>query len=395
MKHPVILTTLLLGLTLFGCKKQEQETLTPKIKNDKVEVTATTATFTWTVDWPGKLISVVEVSENEDMSDSQIYGSETETENHNYTVTVTDLKVATKYYYRYLVWNRYYLDNKFVMDGKYFLSAAPIGAINGTFSVNEEKVVLFSQGNLQYQASTKTWRFAENQWDYVGTQIADNFGNVGGTVLGSDNNNISSNYNGWIDLFGWGTSGYNGKNPWMTSELNDDYGNVGEDISGKQYDWGVHNKVSNGGNTTNIWRTLTKEEWDYVINTRVTHSSIRFAKARVNNVNGVVLVPDNWSRDLFHLNNTNSEDASFDSNIISASQWVTLQNVGAVFLPVTGLRVGINVHYASIDGLYWSSSCALNVNAYFFSFSRTHLSSNVIGGGRFIGYSVRLVRDME
>ena len=72
MKHnPIILMTLLLGLTLFGCKKYEPEKLTPKITEDKVETTGTTATFTWTVDWPGKLISMVEVSENEDMSHSQ------------------------------------------------------------------------------------------------------------------------------------------------------------------------------------------------------------------------------------------------------------------------------------------------------------------------------------
>jgi len=53
------------------------------------------------VDWPGKIISVVEVSENEDMSNSRYYGSEEETENHNFTVTVEDLKEVTKYYYRF------------------------------------------------------------------------------------------------------------------------------------------------------------------------------------------------------------------------------------------------------------------------------------------------------
>ena len=127
MKHnPIILMTLLLGLTLFGCKKQEQETLTPKITNEKVETTATTATFTWTVDWPGKLISVVEVSENEDMSHSQFYGSEDETENHNFTVTVTDLEEATKYYYRHVVWNHFYVDNKFVMEVKSFTTKTDV-----------------------------------------------------------------------------------------------------------------------------------------------------------------------------------------------------------------------------------------------------------------------------
>ena len=46
--------------------------------------------------------------------------------------------------------------------------SAPTGAVNGIFTVSEGgSAVYFSKGNLQYQASTKTWRFAENQWDYV------------------------------------------------------------------------------------------------------------------------------------------------------------------------------------------------------------------------------------
>lgn len=52
--------------------------------------------------------------------------------------------------------------------------------------------VSFSKGNLQYQASTNTWSFAENQYD----------------IIGYGNENISSDYDGWIDMFGWGTSGY-------------------------------------------------------------------------------------------------------------------------------------------------------------------------------------------
>ena len=59
----------------------------------------------------------------------------------------------------------------------------PTGAINGLFSVSENSQVYFSQGNLQYQASTHTWRFAENQWDYVGN-------NELGTVYEKDVNAI-------------------------------------------------------------------------------------------------------------------------------------------------------------------------------------------------------------
>ncbi|MBQ3677498.1 MAG: hypothetical protein II926_09075, partial [Bacteroidales bacterium] len=63
---------------------------------------------------------------------------------------------------------------------------------NGVFTVAKGKQVYFSQANLQYNASSNVWRFAEHQYD----------------IIGEDNSNISKSYNGWIDLFGWGTSGY-------------------------------------------------------------------------------------------------------------------------------------------------------------------------------------------
>jgi tetratricopeptide (TPR) repeat protein len=71
------------------------------------------------------------------------------------------------------------------------------------FSVSSTKRVYFAKGNLQYQASTKKWRFADNQWD----------------VLGEANSKISDKNNGWIDLFGWGT----GSNPTKNSTNNKDY----------------------------------------------------------------------------------------------------------------------------------------------------------------------------
>ena len=82
------------------------------------------------------------------------------------------------------------------------------GTINGIFSVSQNKMVKFSQGNLQYQASTKTWRFAEHQWD----------------IIGKNNMYISKKYSGWIDLFGWSTSGFKGKNPYMTNTNSNSYG---------------------------------------------------------------------------------------------------------------------------------------------------------------------------
>ena len=267
------------------------------------------------------------------------------------------------------------------------LQSVPQGAINGLFSVSAGQQVYFSQGNLQYKASTNTWQFAANQYDYIGY----------------DNSNISQTYSGWIDLFGWGTSGYNHGavcyQPWSTSQTNSDYYAYGSsnynlfDQTG-QADWG-YNAISNGGNQPNQWRTLTSDEWHYVFDIRATLSDIRYAKAMVNNVNGVILLPDNWSSTTYSLTNTNQGGASFSSNTISSSQWSTLENAGAVFLPAAGMRGGpSSLSVVGTGGNYWTSSYIDGDDAYYVDFCPPGLHA-CLNRNRFVGQSVRLVRSAQ
>lgn len=252
-----------------------------------------------------------------------------------------------------------------------------ISKVTDGFSVSPDKSVYFSKGNLQYQASTNTWRFAEHQWDHIG----------------EDNKNISPTYDGWIDLFGWGTSGYNGKNPWMTSTTNPKYGNGKRDIAGTNYDWGVYNTISNGGGKN--WRTLTRDEWDYVFDERSTSSEIRYARAIVNGVNGVILLPDNWSKSTYSLCQTNKIDASFNSNKISQTEWVNkFEANGAVFLPAAGYRGRKNVHAVGSSGYYWSTSYSDRCDAYEVYFRDGYLFL-YWSEYRARGLSVRLVCDAE
>ncbi len=241
----------------------------------------------------------------------------------------------------------------------------PEGAVAGLFSVSPTQQVYFSQGNLQYQASTRTWRFAEHQWDYIG----------------NDNANISSSYSGWIDLFGWGT----GNNPTNISTSSSDYSTFN--------DWG-NNSISNGGGRR--WFTLTRDEWVYVFNTRSTSSGIRYAKATVNGVNGVILLPDNWSSSNYSLSNTNNGNASFSSNRISQSDWTNLLEAnGAVFLPAAGWRYGTSVNLVGSYGQYWSASYTGSANAYGVYFSDGFLYADDWNNGRNLGRSVRLVCSAE
>lgn len=241
----------------------------------------------------------------------------------------------------------------------------PEGAINGLFTINANgDQVYFSQGNLQYQASTNTWRFAENQWNFVGTQIPDEQGYMGGNVNGSDNRLISSTYTGWIDLFGWGTSGWDCGNvyyhPWDSASFNTEslYGPEGFNLTDSyaNSDWGVFNSISNGGNTINTWRTLTRYEWEYMINSRNTTSGVRFAKAKVSGINGLLLLPDNWDANSFDLSNTNSNLAHYDSNVLTFEQLVILEKCGIVFLPAAGGRISDIVRGVGLYGGYWSVS---------------------------------------
>ena len=253
----------------------------------------------------------------------------------------------------------------------------PDGALPGLFSVSATHQVYFSQGNLQYQASTNTWRFAEHQYDYVGTQTADDYGYYGGNVSGSDNRNISSTYSGWIDLFGWGT----GDNPTLTSGDGADYSTF--------VDWGS-NPISNGGNTTNIWRTLTNDEWYYLLHIR-TDAASKCGTGNINGVGGLIILPDNW---------TQPSECAFTSgfaldwtlNSYTLAQWEQMEDAGAVFLPAAGERSGAYVIYAGRFGIYWSSSSNDESRAFRMGFSSDINDLGNPFNSRTVGYSVRLVQ---
>ena len=244
----------------------------------------------------------------------------------------------------------------------------PETPIIGLFSINDSTQVCFSPGNLQYQASTDTWRFAENQWDYIG----------------EDNANISETYDGWIDLFGWGR----GDDPTNTST------NPYDSVYWTFVDWGI-NSISNGNSIDNQWRTLDWLEWHYLLCRRNTDSGVLYAAATVNEINGLILLPDNWDESIFTLIDFNNNGCSFSSNVITKSQWETMERFGAIFLPAAGVRTGTTVKWVQEAGLYWIAgpSDPFGYVYYVQCFGGTVGMPNYCP--RYAGLSVRLVCDAE
>ena len=230
------------------------------------------------------------------------------------------------------------------------------------FSVSETQVVKFSPANLQYQPSTKTFRFAPNQLD----------------CIGADNAKFTdATYEGWMDLFGWGT----GDNPTNNSN---DYMNYQTFT-----DWGI-NEILNNGKTdpANTWRTLTEKEWTYIVSSRQDASKLR-AKATVNGVKGVIVLPDDWS----NLEEINLTDGDFGDNVISLDVWNKAEKQGAVFLTTGGMRRD-GIEYVGRSAIYWSATTSY-LEKYAYCFTAAVMGTSFGDMYRNIGCAVRLVKDVE
>lgn len=284
------------------------------------------------------------------------------------------------------------------------------GTLRGEFTVNADgDKIRFSQGNLQcitnaipdgdgnydWSSANYTWSFKDNQYDMDATS----------TVYDVGENYSRRNV---ISHFGYGTSGYNGKYPYMTSDDNSDYPAI--DIANTEYDWGVHNAISNGGNQKGLWRTLKMRasidklgEWRTIFCGRPGSC---YAKAFLfgdtgHGIHGIIVFPDNYCHPacVSDLNGINEEDdGSWDNgNKFNDAEWAVMEAAGCVFLPAAGQRDDEKDIWQVGDMCaYWSS---INDE----DFDDSALRLNVQGDSgpglasdyNYYGFSVRLVRDVE
>jgi hypothetical protein len=289
-------------------------------------------------------------------------------------------------------------DNNFNAIKIPFSKFVPVGALKGKFTVAAGKQVYFSQGNLQATTTDLganwTWAFAAHQWDYVGNATANN------TING--NGKVSAN--GTVDLFGWvgasnttwtGAAQYGISNSKVTNST-DTYGNyIGDNLKS---DWG--NTIGTG------WRTLTKDEWVYLFNTRASGSTVngtgnaRYTYATINtdytNVNGMILFPDGITIASDEATSWGTVNGNSDwGTKCTSAQWTGLAAKGCVFLPAAGSRDGSTVDGVGTSGSYWSSSAHNNMcaNRVYFKSGESLQPNNYIN--RSYGYSVRLVHAAE
>ena len=244
-------------------------------------------------------------------------------------------------------------------DEKPAEASVPDGAINGKFSVSSTKKVYFSKGNLRY-ASSK-WSFFDNQYDYYTSYSAD----------------------AW-DKFGWSTSATT--YGMSTSSSNGDY-------SGDFVDWGA---TMGAG-----WRTLTSDEWAYLLKTRSASTvngteNGRYAKAKVNNVPGIILFPDTYTHPAGVEAPTGvnaTDEYGWEGNSYTAADWTKMESAGCVFLPAGGCRYGSEMIGLGSDGYYGSATPDGADYAYRVKFNSGSLEpANSIN--RCLGCSVRLVQEV-
>ena len=210
---------------------------------------------------------------------------------------------------------------------------------------DDEIYVEISSGNVQYNADSDTWRFAPNQWD----------------ICGAANTNISSTYNGWIDLFGWGT----GDNPTETDNYYDHYPD--------HYTTGPYAHFDDwGDNFDGGWFTPNDDQWLDLFD-RTNKSCPATINTDVNNgVTGYILLPDFFAypagcAEIYHpvQNDPNNPWDDFTRTEYTSAQWADMEDAGAIFLPCAGSRYPVydegnntvTISYSNYGdaGAYWTS----------------------------------------
>jgi hypothetical protein len=195
---------------------------------------------------------------------------------------------------------------------------APEQCLPGVFSVGEEKYVFFSKGNLQYRPLDGSWRLAPQQYHHcfpedISTTVGVNYSKW----MGEDK---------WTDVFAFGAF-VEGCNPGYITPNRDYPAPV--DADGK-----LKSVCAYGAE----WTILDQDEWRYLLDKRPDALQKR-GSAYVNDVLGVVILPDDWYTPEGVAPLVWQYDVKYLSDLpnkYTSEEWAKMESAGAVFLPQTG-----------------------------------------------------------
>ena len=238
----------------------------------------------------------------------------------------------------------------------------PSGADTGLFTVDKDgKQVFFSQNNLYYQQSNKSWHVTSGWGPWVTTEA---------------NGDVGENYKNINDfqmLFGWGDI-----TP-LRTDTDDEKYNWPTDGSDP---WG--SKIDNKG----TWRTLSIDEWNFLLSGGPIRNGkykegVRITTDKDGTVTGLVIAPDDFPEEI-------------KSYYTETEWWNNVREYGLVFLPLGGRRYGKEVANVGSAGYYWSSTIKENYtsNAWVMSFSEATVWY-WYDEPKHTGASVRLVSDVK
>ena len=270
-------------------------------------------------------------------------------------------------------------------------------ASDHVFTVASGKTVKFAKGNLVYD---------QGRFKMHATQDGHITGEGWGTHV----------VDGTFDHFAFGTSCWNNGSecymPYMDNTdatLGPTDGSSYYDLTGSyaNADWGVYQF---GMNTGTSWRTLTKDEWQWLLGPKTDinlgencrNVEKRFLKASVYTIyDGLIVFPDDFTEVGLGLEGDYSTSYNYGDLgycNVSTGDWAKMESVGAIFLPSAGRITTGDVFDQKTEGNYWASSNYDASKAYFLRFWHFYATAGwnpQSNDDKHTAFTVRLVQDVD
>lgn len=137
---------------------------------------------------------------------------------------------------------------------------------------------------------------------------------------------------------------------------------------------------------TGKYRTLSGDEWEYLLKTRTVIGSTgegnSYQRTTINSVYGLILYPNNYSEKV--------------KESYTSAEWTAMETAGCVFLPAAGNRKSSSLSEVGSSAYYWSSSPGgFGYGKYMYFNGSSFASYGKESCNRDTGCSVRLVSECK